>query len=576
MAKAAEQETQHGLLCVWGQFAQEIGLISGIKAVSLAQKTYEHSPQAKVLENLVAILSGAKHLQDISLSAHPLDKDLALAQAWGQSGWADYSGVSRTLRGLSWTEVRAIAAVLEQVGQPLIDQELKLLREQGQSIWVDGDLTGIPVSNTSRTYPNAAYGHMDDEIRLGYQAGITSMHSPTYGRLWLSVEHHAGDTVSCTQAEALILAAEQRTGLRPRRRTELLKTRIAACQPARQPTEQRYETQKVALEKAQLALQDTRTQLETAQATPGTRPQRVASLERRCVRREKAIRAAQDRLTKTLRLLQTHLAEEQELQARLKRFEQENADNSSPVEVRFRIDAGFGTYDNIALLIEMGYELYTKLHNHKAAQALQKMLAPDTAWTKVGKNAEMVAWSDLKLDRCPYPLQVALERFHVGDNKIKHSALAYFGNALVSQDLPTWFTTYNGRQTIEAGIKETKQVFHLHRLKVRSEPAIFLQEAMTIFAANFIRWATVWIARNAQPEPTQLPIQTMGIKRQVQVAAHASANVIQNAEGMLLRFSPASSLAGKSLHFRAVPSPVRSTRFSPFFTILDLIVQKLR
>jgi hypothetical protein len=390
------------------------------------------------------------------------------------------------------------------------------------------------------------------------------------------VAHPAGNTVSCTQAEALILAAEQRTGLRPRRRTELLKTRITACQPARQPTEKRYESQKAALEKAQAAFQETKTQLETSQTTPGTRPQRIASLERRCLRREKAISDAQDRFSKTLRLLQTQLEEEQTLRARLKRFEQENVDNPSPVEVRFRIDAGFGTYDNITLLIEMGYELYTKLHNHKAVQALQKMLTPDMAWTKVGKNAEMVAWSDLKLDRCSYPLQVALERFHIGDNKIKHSALAYFGNALVTQDLPTWFTTYNGRQTIEAGIKETKQVFHLHRLKVRSEPAIFLQEVMTIFAANFIRWATVWIAHNTQPEPTQLPIQTMGIKRQVQVAAHASANVIQNAEGMLLRFSPASSLAGKSLHFRAVHSPVRSVRFSPFFTILDLIVQKLR
>src|SRR5712692_5052158 len=41
---------------------------------------------------------------------------------------------------------------------------------------------------------------------------------PTYGRLWLSVAHHPGDTVSCTQAEALVLAAEARLRLRPRRR----------------------------------------------------------------------------------------------------------------------------------------------------------------------------------------------------------------------------------------------------------------------------------------------------------------------------------------------------------------------
>jgi hypothetical protein len=183
----------------------------------LKQKRYHHTPQGKVLEFLVAILGGLKHLQDISLSAHPLDKDPAVAQAWGQEGWADYIGVSRTLSGLSWDEARQIAQVLEQISQPYIAAELQLLRSQGKRIRYDGDLTGIPASNTSRTYPNAAYGHMDDEIRLGYQAALVSLQSPTYGRLWLSIAHHPGDTVSCTQAEALILAAEARTGLRPRR-----------------------------------------------------------------------------------------------------------------------------------------------------------------------------------------------------------------------------------------------------------------------------------------------------------------------------------------------------------------------
>jgi hypothetical protein len=250
MANSREQDTQHGLMVVWGKVAQEMGLISGIEGVKIGQKNNVHSPQSKVIEMLVAILSGAKYLQDISLSAHPLDKDLALAQAWGQTSWADYSGVSRTLSKLSWEEARALVAVLERVSQPYIESELKLIREQGQVIEQDGDLTGIPVSNTSRTYPNVSFGHMDDEIRLGYQAGVTSFHSPTYGRLWLSVAHHAGDTVSCTQAEALVLAAEKRTGLRPRRRTELLQERIEAFQNERQPTEKRLEDQKAALEKA--------------------------------------------------------------------------------------------------------------------------------------------------------------------------------------------------------------------------------------------------------------------------------------------------------------------------------------
>ena len=576
MANPREQETQHALLVILGKYAQEMGLISGIEGVKLGQKSCDHSPQSKVLEFLVGILSGAKYLQDISLSAHPLDKDVAVAQAWGQSSWADYSGVSRTMSKLSWVEARALVAVLERVGAPFIENELKLVQDLRKAIEEDGDLTGIPVSNTSRTYPNAAYGHMDDEIRLGYQAGVTSLRSPTYGRLWLSVEHHAGDTVSCTQAEALVLAAEKRTGLRPRRRTELLQERIATFQKERQPTEKRLESQKTALEKTHAAQQETLVQLQEARLTPETKPGHIQSLERRSLRREQAVATAQKRLEKTVRLLQAHSEQEKVLQARLQRFEQENVGNLAPSEIRFRIDAGFGTYDNIALLIEMGYELYTKLHNHKVVQALQKKVQPETTWTRVGKNAEMVAWPALKLDHCPYPLALGLERFHIGDKKLKHSALAYFGNAPVTEDLPAWFGAYNRRQTIEAGIKETKQVFYLNRLKVRSEPAIYVQEAMTIFAANFIRWSAVWIKQRAKPAKDQLQIEKMGIKRQVQVLAHTSAKVIQNSGGMLLRFSPASSLAGKSLQFRALKKPVRLNYFLPLFTFLAMIAQRLR
>jgi hypothetical protein len=56
MDMAHEQETQHALLVPWGQFAREIGLLSGMEAIQLNQKVYEHTPQANVIEFLVAIL----------------------------------------------------------------------------------------------------------------------------------------------------------------------------------------------------------------------------------------------------------------------------------------------------------------------------------------------------------------------------------------------------------------------------------------------------------------------------------------------------------------------------------------
>jgi len=142
--KPQVQHTQHAFLVAWGWFAEQIGLIEQIQALPLKQKRYHYRPQTKVVEFLVAVLAGLKHLQDISLAAHPLDKDQAVAGAWGQAGWADYSGVSRTLSALSWEEARQIAQVLEQISHPYIQAELDLLRSQGKRVRLDGDLTGIP------------------------------------------------------------------------------------------------------------------------------------------------------------------------------------------------------------------------------------------------------------------------------------------------------------------------------------------------------------------------------------------------------------------------------------------------
>lgn len=561
------QQTQHAFLVAWGQFAQAKGLTQRIEAVKLRQKNYYHRPQTKVLEFLAAILGGLKQLQEISLAAHPLDKDQAVAEAWGQAGWADYSGVSRTMSSLSWEEAHAIVAELDAFSQPFLNAELELLCKQKKRLTMDGDLTGIPVSNTSTSYPNAAYGHMDDDIQLGYQAGVVSLLTETYGRLWLSGTHHPGDTVSSTQAEALVLAAEARIGLRPLRRTDGLEKRLHEYAPILETVEERLKTQRKAVEnaqerlkQAQLQAEERNQELETFQQVylahkrPERPTSRLALLHKRVQAalkrqesRKKALDVAQRKLDKTQTRTQLLLKEINALRQRLERFKQENLTNQQPIEAEFRLDAGFGTYENIALLVEMGYEVYTKPHNHKVTQALRNKVQATTAWTRVGTNAEMVAWPNLKLKSCPYPLDVALERFYTG-RTLKHSALCHFGHDPVTQDLPAWFNHYNGRQTIEAGIKESKQVFYLHRIKVRSEPAIFLQERMALFAANFIRWAAHWLAEQPQPQQNALDIRKMGVKRQVQVGAHVSAQVIRNSEGMLLKFSEHSAFSGKVLN----------------------------
>lgn len=593
------QQTQHAFLVAWGVFGVEIGLIEALKAVKLKQKKYLHTPQTKVIEFLVATLAGLKQLQEISLAAHPLDKDQIVAEAWGQPAWADYTGVSRTLRSLSWVEAKMLAQALQQVSDPFLQAEVERLRSQGQRLRLDGDLTGIPVSNTSWSYPNAAFGHMDDEIRLGYQAGVVSLESLSYRRLWLSASHHSGDTVACTQAEALVLAAEARLGLRPWRRTDLLQQRLQAFEAQMVPAQQRREQQQQALSQAQLRLAEARQQaqlrhrelaeleqlyqveqrLERPTSRLARARRRWQAAQKRSQSRQRVLAKKQQKLSKTeayLTDLQTQLSQ---LQSRLSRFEQDNESNADPVCLEFRLDAGFGTYENLALLIEMGYEVYTKPYNHQVMRFLKSQLTAQTQWTRVGDNAEMVAWPNLQLKRCPYPMNVALERFYTGKT-LKYSALLHFGLEPVTQDLPAWFKAYNGRQLIEAGIKEGKQVFYLHRLKVRSEPAIYLQEQFVIFAANFIRWATRWLAEQPVTPENSLNVRKLGIKRQVQVAAHVSAEVIRDQEGWLLRFNEQSAFAGKVLRlsngsYLPLFTP-KSLTFVLLFNESHLIAQPLR
>jgi len=73
------------------------------------------------------------------------------------------------LSSLSWKEAGAIVGALEVLSQPFLDAELESLRAEKKRLVLDGDLTGIPVSSTSTTYPNAAFGYMDDDIQFGYQ-----------------------------------------------------------------------------------------------------------------------------------------------------------------------------------------------------------------------------------------------------------------------------------------------------------------------------------------------------------------------------------------------------------------------
>jgi hypothetical protein len=562
-----DELTYHAMLVAWGQFAQSIGLIQAVNAVPMHQKTVTHRPQTKILEFFVAIVAGLEHLKDLSRSAHPIDQDRAVAKAWLQPAWADYSGVSRTLSGLFQEEAEQVANALANITQPILAEEVMKALQLGGRLTYDGDLTDRPVSNDSSTYPDAAYGHLGSALRLGYQAAMVSLHSPTYGRLWLSVVSHPGNTASCTQAEAMVLAAEAKTGLRPWRRTDLLRNRLQGVVVDRQGREDQVQATEAALMITQSKAAETPVQIELQRALVAQlevqyqqkqRPERPYSLlgrarhqlgvlERRRARLAKRIAKLENQLSLRKRQFITCQAQEWQLQRRLEQFEAENRANQYPIQADFRLDAGFGIRENVALLIEMGYQVYTKPYSDWLTPRLKRWADGRRDWARVGKNAEMIAWKATSLNDFPYPLNLGLERFRVGDRQ-KHATLIHFGSDPVATNLSEWFQYYNARQTIEAGIKEGKNVFEMHHLKVRSAPGLYLQEQFAVFAANFVRWSARWLATQCLQLPSGWQDTTQPkVKEQVKVAAHTSAWVSWQEQGCLLRFTDHSVFAGRSL-----------------------------
>lgn len=164
------------------------------------------TPQTKLVELSAGILAGVDYLQDLSLGAQPMAKDQAVAAAWGQARFVHSSNVSRTLDVCDALTLSDLHAAIEHFNRPFIAEALQDEVGSGRAIVFDVDLTGQPVSSTSQTYPDVAFGWMNQEIRLGYQLARVCIQTARYGRIWLEGFHHPGDTASVNCLKELVLA----------------------------------------------------------------------------------------------------------------------------------------------------------------------------------------------------------------------------------------------------------------------------------------------------------------------------------------------------------------------------------
>jgi hypothetical protein len=555
--------TGHAWLVVLGYFAQALGLVAGLEAVPLGQrKGPECGPQTKVIEFLVGILGGIEYLQDLSLSDSPIAKDPTVIEAWGQDTFVHYSGVSRTLDAADEETLMAVVDVLQALSRPFIDAAvMETMRQKGELV-VDVDLSGREVSSTSTDYLDAGFGWMEDGIKKGYQAALTSLVCERWKRLMLTLQRYPGRTLSAECLQAAVRAVEELLGVRPRRRVELIRQRgeelsvqIQALEEALDDTRRTESVFQQRIREARDDMECLRSiiaDLEVVYQAQGReeRPySRLAKARRQLISAERRERRAwrdlnkqhrkRDRQQRNLDELQQDLIS---LDEWLSHLETDNQTNLNPARIVLRIDAGFSTGPNLTWLIEMGYAIRTKAHHGSTADCLRRRVPPDAKWTRVGRNAEALYMGDYDHNDCPYPLQAMLVRYHLPDRML-HTALLYYDET-APPPLPEWFAQYNGRQTIEAGIKEEKGVFTLKRHLVRSPIGMQLQEQFALFGANFVRWAAAWVKDMLRQANHRFATALNQVKTLVRTVSRARARWVRNDLGHTLTFDEHGPFAG--------------------------------
>lgn len=521
--------TDHALLLVLGQFAQKLGLLSRLQQVPIRQRTVDHTPQAKLIQFFVAILAGLDYLHDFTDAPHPLCQDHALIASWGQEAFAHYSSLSRTLAAADEQTLNAVQQAVQTISQPFVEAEVSALMRQLGVLLIDIDLTGREVSPMSTSYVDADFGWMDDKVRKGYQALVISLSGGPSVRLLLQGCRYGGRTQSAEVLRSAVGQLEAQLGSHPRRRTEVVQARIEVLERALASTTE--------------LLAAAQTQQRERLCAPLRGRQTAKGREKAVVRLGKRIR----RLEGDCREISEQIGS---LRTRLVTLREDNARPQAQLPIVLRLDAGFSSDENLSHLIEMGYTILTKAHSGQTTQRLLRCVEAEAVWTPVGKNAEALSVGPQLIAEGAYALHALLVRYQLPEAQ-RATTLLYYGDTPPPSDLALWFGQYNARQIIEAGIKEGKHVFTLRRPLVRSPYGMQLQELLSTFAANFVRWAAGWLREHLEAVPNsaaevgvQLQRALSQIKSLIRVVAHCRAWLVETPLGRQLIFDAAGPFAG--------------------------------
>jgi len=194
-----ERQTAFGGLCVLGHHLLEEGILEPLSGVEIEQKTVVHSPQEKLTDALMGILSGCSTLYEMNLRLRP---DLPLQRAFGRDGLADQSTVQRTLDAFTQENVHQLREAVEAIGGGL--SRLAHHDFGREMLVVEVDLTGLRASKRAE---RSTKGYFSGE-RGATGRQLVKASAPGYGEVIFS-ELRPGNTNSCEVLKRTIEEVER-------------------------------------------------------------------------------------------------------------------------------------------------------------------------------------------------------------------------------------------------------------------------------------------------------------------------------------------------------------------------------
>ncbi len=223
------------------------------------------------------------------------------------------------------------------------------------------------------------------------------------------------------------------------------------------------------------------------------------------------------------------------------------------------MDSGFGGSEQVATLMEEGYELTTKAISPATVSTLLRREVRGEilfgSWEEVSANARVAECSETRYATCPYPLRLLGYRKELAASASREARTTH---ALILTTIPAsersavaTVNHYHVRGgTVELVNRLAKSYLGWRGHRLRHAPGLDVLGQFVFAALNFVSWSADTIWAESRLEAGEVP----GLAALTQMA-RTPADVLSDMDGVVVQFRPDSGWPNRSLRLGTLRQP---------------------